>query len=63
MVSYTFYPLSSILYLLSSIFLGYSSQLQAMHQHIGVIKEPYHHKDLGNLGIVVLLAAQQNRSA
>ena len=24
-----------------------------MHQHIGVVEQPYYHKDLGNLGIGV----------
>jgi hypothetical protein len=24
-----------------------------MHQHIGVVEQPHHHKDLGNLGIGV----------
>ena len=28
-------------------------QLQAVHQHIGVVEQPYHHKDLRNLGIGV----------
>lgn len=30
-----------------------SPQLQAMHQYVGVVKQPYHHKDLRNLGIGV----------
>jgi len=28
-----------------------SAKLQAMHQDIGMVKETYHHKDLGDLGI------------
>ena len=28
-----------------------SVKLQAVHQDIGVVKETYHHKDLGDLGI------------
>ena len=30
-----------------------SAELQAVHQDIGVVKEPHHHKNLGNLGIRV----------
>ena len=29
------------------------AKLQAVHQDIGVVKEPHHHKDLGDLGIRV----------
>ena len=28
-----------------------SAGLQAVHQDIGVVKEPHHHKNLGDLGI------------
>ena len=30
-----------------------SAKLQAVHQDIGVVKEPHHHKNLGDLGIRV----------
>jgi len=29
------------------------AKFQAMHQDIGMVKETYHHKDLGDLGICI----------
>ena len=28
-----------------------SAELQAVHQDVGVVEEPHHHKNLGDLGI------------